>query len=297
VGTRRRYAERILSSGIGGKDERRVGRRASSGLAAQVCRIGFIDLDESPCGAFDTFYNFPALKVDYVPVDSPVPSGAWRVVEYPSRVFAREAFLDEVAHELATDPLELRIELLRPGNTIKLDDQVIDRARMIRVLEVMREKSQWGKPFQISGRLAGRGLAINIYDAESYMAQVAEVSLASDFSDLRVHRMVCVFDCGLAINPAGLEGQVESGITWGLSTTLHGKIDFRHGTAQQSGYHDFRVVRVNLMLVIETYIVASSAPPGGFGEHAVPHVASAVVIFSRCYRPASVSDRCLVAIE
>ena len=75
------------------------------------------------------------------------------------------------------------------------------------------------------------------------------------------------------------------------------KIDFRQGTAQQSGYHDFRVVRMNLMPVIETYIVPSSAPPGGFGEHAVPHVAPAIVIFSRCYRAASVSDRCLVAIE
>src|SRR5262249_50722670 len=38
--------------------------------------------DESPWGAYDTFYNFPALKVDFVPVDSPVPSGAWRAVEY-----------------------------------------------------------------------------------------------------------------------------------------------------------------------------------------------------------------------
>lgn len=49
--------------------------------------------DESPWGAFDTPYNFPALKVDYVPVDSPVPTGAWRAVDYPSRVFARESFM------------------------------------------------------------------------------------------------------------------------------------------------------------------------------------------------------------
>src|SRR6202012_2979880 len=118
--------------------------------------------------------------------------------------------------------------------------------------------------------------AINIYDGESYMAQVAEVSVARDLSDLRIHRIVCVFDCGLAINPAGLEGQVESGITWGLSATLHGKIDFRQGRAQQSGYHDFRVVRMREMPKVETHIVASSAPPGGFGEHAVPHVAPAV---------------------
>lgn len=232
--------------------------------------------DESPWGAYDTFYNFAALKVDYVPVDSPVPSGAWRAVEYPSRVFARESFLDEVAHVLSKDPLEFRIELLQPGNTITLGEQHIDRARMIRVLEVTREKSAWAKPLQIPGRFAGRGLAINIYHADSYMAQVAEVSVASDLTDLRVHRVMCVFDCGLAINPAGLEGQVESGITWGLSATLRGKIDFRNGRAQQSGYHDFRVIRMNEMPAIETHIVPSGARPGGFGEHAVPHVAPAV---------------------
>jgi isoquinoline 1-oxidoreductase beta subunit len=105
---------------------------------------------------------------------------------------------------------------------------------------------------------------------------VAEVSVARDLSDLRVHRIVCVVDCGLAINPAGLEGQAESGITWGLSATLHGKIDFRHGRAVQGTYGDFRVMRMNEMPVIETHILPSDARPGGFGEHPVPPVAPAV---------------------
>jgi isoquinoline 1-oxidoreductase beta subunit len=119
-------------------------------------------------------------------------------------------------------------------------------------------------------------MALNIYHAGSYMAQAAEVSVARDFSDIRVERIVCVFDCGLPINPAGLEGQVESGITWGLSATLHGKIDFRNGSAQQGTYSDFQVMRMNEMPLIETYIVPSDARPGGFGEHPVPPVAPAV---------------------
>jgi isoquinoline 1-oxidoreductase subunit beta len=232
--------------------------------------------DESPWGAFDTPYKFPALKIDYVPVDSPVPSGAWRAVEYPSRVFGRESFMDEVAHALGKDPLQLRIDLLQPGDVIKLGDQNLDRGRMIRVLEATREKSDWAKPFRVPGRLAGRGVAINIYHTDSYLAQVAEVSMASDLTDLRIHRILCVVDCGLAINPAGLEGQVESGITWGLSATLHGKIDFRNGRAEQSGFHDFQVIRMDEMPRVETHIVPSPAHPGGFGEHAVPPVAPAV---------------------
>jgi len=103
-----------------------------------------------------------------------------------------------------------------------------------------------------------------------------DVSVARNLSDLRVHPIVCVFDCGLPINPSRLEGQVESGITWGLSATLHGKIDFRNGRVAQGTYSDFRVIRMNEMPVVETHIVPSKAPPGGFGEHPVPPVAGAV---------------------
>jgi len=233
--------------------------------------------DESPWGAFDTPYSFSNMKIDYVPVESPVPSGSWRAVDYPARVFGRESFFDEIAHVAGKDPLQLRIDLLAPGDVLALGEQKIDRGRMIRVLEVTREKSDWTKPLaHTKERLWGRGLAINIYHAGSYLAQVAEVSMSRDLSDIRVHRIVCVFDCGLAINPAGLEGQVESGITWGLSATLHGKIDIRNGQVQQQSYRDFQVLRMREMPRVETHIVPSKARPGGFGEHPVPPVAPAV---------------------
>jgi isoquinoline 1-oxidoreductase subunit beta len=232
--------------------------------------------DELPWGAFDTPYSFPALDVQYIPVDSPVPSGPWRAVFYPSRVFGRESFLDELAFATGKDPLQMRIDLLAPGDTLVAGDQHIDRRRMINVLEVVRERSGWSTPLpQTHGRRWGRGIAINIYQAETYMAQVAEVSVGGA-GDIRVHRIVCAVDCGLVINPLGLEGQVESGITWGLSATLFGKIDFRNGRVAQSTYQDFRVARMKDMPTLETHIVPSNALPGGFGEHSVPPVAPAV---------------------
>ncbi|HSS21286.1 MAG TPA: molybdopterin cofactor-binding domain-containing protein [Pyrinomonadaceae bacterium] len=233
--------------------------------------------DETPWGAFDNPYSFASMKVDYVPVDSPVPTGPWRAVMYPARVFAREAFLDEIAHALGKDPLQWRIDLLKPGTVLTLGSQKIDRGRMIRVLEAIREKSGWNKPLVRSGdSLWGRGLAVNVYSADSYLAQVAEVSVTRDLKDIRVRRIVCVFDCGMPINPLGLEGQVESGITWGLSAALHGKIDFRNGGALQGTFSDFQVMRMKDMPVIETHILPSTAPPSGFGEHPVPPVAPAV---------------------
>ncbi len=233
--------------------------------------------NEEPWGEFDNPYNFPHLKANFIPLESPVPTGPWRAVMYPARVFARESFVDEIAHATKQDPLELRLRLLAPGDVLKLGGAKIDRGRLIRVLQVAAEKSDWKQPIaQSGGRLWGRGIAGNVYDSDCYIAQVAEVSVGKEAHDIRVHRIVCAVDCGLVINPLGLDGQAESGITWGLSATLHGGIDFKNGGAVQSSYSDFQVVSIDEAPAIETHIVESGAPPGGFGETAVPPIAPAV---------------------
>jgi isoquinoline 1-oxidoreductase beta subunit len=143
---------------------------------------------------------------------------------------------------------------------------------MARVLEEIRDRAGWNQPLAPG---TGRGVAVNIYAGETYIAQVAEASVAKD-GNIRLNRIVCVVDCGLPLNPAGIEGQVESGIAWGLSAALRGKINFRDGRVAESGYHDFRVIRMNEMPRIETHILPSTAGFGGFGEHPVPPVAPAV---------------------
>jgi len=233
--------------------------------------------NEVPWGAFDHPYNFPHLKSDLVMMNAPVPTGPWRAVMYPAQVFARESFLDEMAHAAGRDPLDLRLDLLKPGDVKELGEQRIDRARLIKVLSLAAEKANWRQPLaSIQGRSVGRGIACNVYSAECYIAQVAEVSVDDTTKDIRVHRVVCAVDCGQVINPAGLEGQAESGMTWGLSATLHGRIDFKNGGAVQENYIDFTVLRINEAPVFETHIVPSQEMPGGFGETAVPPVIPAV---------------------
>jgi isoquinoline 1-oxidoreductase subunit beta len=231
----------------------------------------------SPWGSFDNPYNFPNLKADFIPLNSPVPTGPWRAVEYPATVFARESFLDEMAHAAGQDPLEFRLHLLEPGDVLKVGDSKIDRSRLIRVLQVVAEKSEWKRPLAQTGdRLWGRGVACNVYDENCFLGQVAEVSVGRQSHDIHVHRIICAVDCGIVVNPLGLEGQAESGITWGLSATLHGRIDFKNGAAVQENFQDFEVIRMDELPEIETHIVVTDHPPGGFGETAVPPVAPAV---------------------
>jgi len=237
----------------------------------------FYFADGMPWGSFDNPYNFPHLKADLIPLNSPVPTGPWRSVFYPPTVFARESFLDEMAHASGQDPLEFRLRLLAPGDVLKVGNQKIDRSRLLSVLQVAAEKSGWKRPVAPAGdRLWGRGIACNVYSEDCFVAQVADVSVGRTSHDIRVHRIVCAVDCGIVVNPLGLSGQAESGITWGLSATLHGRIDFKHGAAVQENFHDFEVLRMQEAPTIETHIVVTDHPPGGFGETTVPPVAPAV---------------------
>jgi isoquinoline 1-oxidoreductase beta subunit len=252
------------------------GRNIWTGPPAEAKAPDHFEKDQSPWGAFDNPYEIPDLRVDCADVTSPVPTGPWRAVEYPSTVFGRESFLDELAHLARKDPLAFRLELLG-GGVRAVGTYRIDQSRLARVLKEAGRLSGWGQPLpQGDGRTWGRGIAANVYHAGSYLAMVAEVSLLRDGSDLRVHRMVTVLDCGLALNPMGIEGQVESGITWGLSATLLGKLDFKQGKAVATNFSGFEVLRIDRMPRVETHILTSDADPSGFGEHPVPTVAPAV---------------------
>jgi isoquinoline 1-oxidoreductase beta subunit len=232
--------------------------------------------DQSPWGAYDTPYEFGALAVDCADVTSPVPVGPWRAVEYPSTVFGRESFLDEVAHLSGADPIAFRLALL-PRDVKTVGPYKIDRSRLARVLEHARDRTGWGLALAATpSRRRGRGVATNVYHAGSYIAMVAEVSVAEDLSDLRVHRLTTVIDCGIALNPLGVIGQTESGITWGLSAALLGKMHFKADAAVQGNFADFRVLRIDQMPELDTVLLDSGAAPGGFGEHPVPLVAPAI---------------------
>ena len=225
-------------------------------------------------GAYDVPYAFPAIQTAYVTVDLPVKHGPWRAVFAPSSVFAREAFIDEVAHARKTDPLAFRLEMLKGADVIKAGSTTIDRRRLRRVLETVRDKSDWGGPVP-KGR--GRGVACNAYFGHTYIAYVADVAIDKE-GNIRVERVVAAVDCGLVVNPIGVEQQMEGGIIWGVSSALGGEITFRGGAAQQSTFADYEVARMRDTPVIEVHIIPSDlSEPFGMGEPPVPPIVPAIV--------------------
>jgi isoquinoline 1-oxidoreductase beta subunit len=187
-----------------------------------------------------------------------IPTGAWRSVENFTEAFARESFLDEIAARSGLDPYELRRELLP------------ERARA--VVELAATQAGWGSPLP-GGR--GRGIAYFATFGVTHVAQVAEVSVAQD-GTVRVHRVVCAVDCGTVINPDTVEAQMEGGIVFGLTAALKAGIIIENGRTQQSNFHDYQLLHMDEMPVVEVHIVPSNEQPTGIGEMGVPPIAPAV---------------------
>jgi len=107
------------------------------------------------------------------------------------------------------------------------------------------------------------------------MSVVAEIDIPAN-GRIKVRRVVCAVDCGMAINPAIIEAQVQSAIVFGLTATIKSAITIKKGATRQSNFDDFPLLRFDEMPRVETHIVASTRPPTGIGEAAVPLIGPAV---------------------
>jgi isoquinoline 1-oxidoreductase subunit beta len=209
-------------------------------------------------GVADLAYAIPHFLVDYHAVDHGIPVSYWRSVGYSQNTFFAESFFDELVHAGGKDPVEARRRLL--GN----------QPRLRAVLDLAAEKAGWGKPLP-AGRGRGVSLANNI---GSFTAQVAEVSVTQ--GKVRVHRVVCAVDCGRIVNPSIIEQQIQSGIAFGLAAALKGGITIDKGRVQQSNFHQYDVLRIDEMPVVEVHILPTDNPSGGIGEASTPGIAPAV---------------------
>ena len=94
--------------------------------------------------------------------------------------------------------------------------------------------------------------------------------------EIRVHRVTCVIDCGVAVNPNLIRLQIEGGMIFGRSAALHGQITIEKGQVQQSNFHDYVPLRMSESPDIQTEIIADGTTPGGVGETGTPPIAPAV---------------------
>ena len=187
-------------------------------------------------------YAIANQRIEHVASPTHVPFGFWRSVDHSQHGFFTESFMDELAHAAGEDPYQFRRRLLAHA------------PRHRQVLDAAAEAADWGSE---AGERRGRGIALQ----ESFgtiVAQVVDVAIAN--GQPSVERVVCAVDAGFAVNPVGLTAQMESGIVYALSAALYGEISIERGRVKQSNYHDYPVLRMDEMPVIDTVIVNGGGP-------------------------------------
>ena len=209
-----------------------------------------------PRGA-EQFYDIPHHRelshghYTGLPGVHPFGTGPWRAPGSNTNTFARESHIDIMAAKMATDPLAFRLK--------NLSDQ-----RMIGVLKAAAEKFGWRASPAPSGR--GFGLACAT-DVGAYVATMAEVEVDQESGKVRVKRIVCAQDMGLAINPEGAKIQMEGSLMMGLGYTLTEEVRFDGGRILDRNFDTYEIPRFSWLPKIETVLVENSGtPPAGGGE-------------------------------
>ncbi|UEM24208.1 molybdopterin-dependent oxidoreductase (plasmid) [Skermanella mucosa] len=205
-------------------------------------------------------YAVPAHHVEYLRQESGLDIGFWFAVGVGYTRFAIECVVDEIAAARGIDPVALRLELLK------------DQPRACAVIETVARMADWTRERE------GRGIGLAYSDAfGSHCAQVAEVSLDRKTGRIRVHKVWCAIDPGVAIQPLHVEAMMIVGITNGTGHALFEQINVVDGEVEESNFDTYRVIRMSEAPEIEVAVVPTpGSPVGGIGQAGLPPTGPAI---------------------
>jgi len=236
-----------------------VGQSIMAGTAFESFAVkGGID-GTSVEGAADQPYDIANVTVDLHSTKSALPVLWWRSVGHSHTAYAVETFIDGLAQAAGQDPLVYRLALLQ------------GEPRLAAVLRLAAERAGWDRK-PAAGRARGIAVAASF---GSFVAQVVEVSKGKD-GKIKLDRVVCAVDCGIAVNPDQVVAQMEGGIGFALGAVLRDQITLTDGHVDQANFDSYLPLRISDMPKVEVHIVPSSAHPSGVGEPGVPPLGPAL---------------------
>jgi len=110
-----------------------------------------------------------------------------------------------------------------------------------------------------------KGAGVGPSPAYSYSAQVAEVSVDEDTGEVTVHKVWAAHDCGRALNPTSVEGQIIGSVWMGMGQALTEEMVWKDGMLMNPGLLEYRSPSSVESPEVEPIIVESIDPEGPFG--------------------------------
>lgn len=205
-------------------------------------------------------YDIPAARVRWANPDIAVPVTTFRSIGNTHTTYAKEVLVDRLARMAGIDALDYRLAML--GNA----------PRQAAVLRKAAAMAGWGKALP-----KGQAIGLAVQESESsFCAQAALVEMRD--GEIRVHKVDCAIDCGIALDPGNVRAQIEGGIGFGLNTALYSAITLTDGVVDQSNFADYPLLRIDAMPAIDVAIINGGDRPTGVGEPGSTPIGAAVAI-------------------
>ena len=209
-------------------------------------------------GAFDQPLNIANYRVSPALAPLTIPVGFWRSVGNSFNSFFHESFLDEIAAAGKTDPVALRLALMK------------DFPVAAAVVQKVADMSGWNSPAPVG---TARGMAFCL----SFGGWVAEVIQVSGTEKaVKIEKVWIAADVGTALDPGIIEAQLISGAIFGLSAAMMQEITFADGKVEQSSFPDYEALRISQCPAFEVAILENAPKMGGVGEIGTPPAAPAL---------------------
>ncbi|MFT6795142.1 MAG: isoquinoline 1-oxidoreductase beta subunit [Maribacter sp.] len=195
-------------------------------------------------------------------VKLPFATSWWRSLGLLANTFAIESFMDELAVKAGKNPAEFRLAQIQ-------DDE--RGMRLKSVIKAVVEKAGYTDEV-INGKAMGFAVST---DANTPCAEIAEVSIENN--QIKVHKVTCAMDPGLAVNPDQVRAQCEGAIIMGMSASMFEKMEVENGELTPTIYGPYQMALMkHAPKEIDVVLLQGSDTPGAVGEPPLGPIGAAV---------------------
>ncbi len=205
------------------------------------------------------------------------PSGNVRAVGPTWQFWAGESFVDEIAHSIGADPLELRLSMLDGAGQNAGSGATTDGAkRLAKVLETAAELGGYGTDMPDGTAVGIACVSSQERPSATWTACAAQVRVDKSSGAFTVEKLTIVTDVGTAINPAGVVAQVTGAAMWGFSLATMEEGDVQNGAITATNFDGFTPARMPDAPEIVVELIETGHYPVGAGEPATTVVSPAI---------------------
>lgn len=213
-------------------------------------------------GTYDSPYQIPGAAFGLTDTEKATSTLWWRAVGHTHTAYVMETMMDMAATASGQDPVDFRLKYLAGDGA--------DQQRKAGVLRLAAEKAGWGSAPE------GHSQGVAVHKSfGSYVAEVVEISGNAE-DGVRIEKVTCAVDCGVAVNPDVIKAQMEGGIGYGIGHNMRDQITLTDGVVDQFNFPDYEPLRISDIKEIEVHIVPSAEAPTGVGEPGTPPAAPAL---------------------